>query len=129
MAWRDWGNQPVYSTTAQPVTNPSTATLVAEVDSTQLGSNGWGTAHKVGQVTWLIGADTNATWQLEVAQSTTLTAGPSTSVDVAFVKTPTAQTGQYVTVHRMGPNTRVRARVNSTFTGAATATILVEMLS
>ena len=129
MAWRDWANPPIFSTGGGLVTNPSTQTLIAEIDSTQLGSNFFAPdQHRLIQATWLIGADTSATWQLEAAQSTALTAGPSTSVDMVWVKTPTGQSGQYVTVHRIGPNGRLRARVNSTFTGNATATIIAEYL-
>ena len=130
MAWRDWGNPPVFSTGAQPVTNPSTATLLAEIDSTQLGTFAFAAGqHKIVQVTWLIGADTSVTWQCEVANSTTLTAAPSSGVDIVFIKTPTGQTGQYVTTHRIGPNGRIRARVNSSFTGSASASIWAEFLT
>ena len=130
MAWRDWGNPPICSTGAGLVSNPSTATLIAEIDSTQLGTARFTAGqHKVLQVTWLIGADTSATWQLEVAASTTLTGAPSTAVDMVWVKTPTGQSGQYVTTHRVGPNARARARVNSTFTGSATASIIAEFLT
>jgi len=130
MSWRDWGNQPIWSTGSGLVSNPSTNTLIAEIDSTQLGTVGFAAnQHKVIEVTWLVGADTSATWQLEVANSTTLTAGPSTSVDMVWVKTPTGQSGQYVTRHKVGPNARARARVNSTFTGSATASIQAEFLT
>ncbi len=130
MAWRDWGNQPIQSTGSNPVANPSTSTLIAEIDSTQLGTASFAPSqHKNLQVTWLVGADTNATWQLEVAGSTSLTAGPSTSVDMLWVKTPSGQSGQYVTTHKVGPKARVRARVNSTFTGSAVASIIAEYLT
>ena len=38
MGWYDWGNPPIHSTTVQPVANPTTGTLVQELDSTQLGT-------------------------------------------------------------------------------------------
>lgn len=130
MSWRDWGNPPILSTGAGLVSNPSTATLIAEIDSTQLGTKDFAPGqHRTLQCTWIVGADTSATWQLEAAGSTALTAGPSTSVDMVWVKTPTGQSGQYITVHRVGPNARVRARVNSTFTGNATASIIAEFLT
>ena len=130
MAWRDWGNQPIFSTGVGQVSNPSTNTLIAEIDSTQLGTvNFVASHHQNVQVTWLVGADTSATWQLEVANSTTLTAGPATNVDMVWVKTPTGQSGQYVTAHRVTKDSRIRARVNSTFTGNATASIIAEFLT
>jgi len=130
MASRNWGNQPICSTGAGLVSNPSTSTLIAEIDSTQLGTVNFRTGmHQVLQCTWIIGADTNATWQLEVANSTSLTAAPSSAVDMVFVKTPSGQSGQYVTTHKVGPNARARARVNSTFTGSAVASIIAEYLT
>lgn len=130
MAWYDWGNQTILSTGAGLVSNPSTSTLIAEIDSTQLGTaNFVANQHRVLAVTWLPGADTSATWQLEVAHSTALTAGPSTSVDMLWVKTPSGQTGQYMTRHRIGKDGRVRMRVNSTFTGNATGSIVAEYLT
>ena len=36
MSWYDAGNPPINSTLAAPVANPDTATLIAELDSTQL---------------------------------------------------------------------------------------------
>lgn len=130
MASRNWGNQPIFSTGAGLVANPSTSTLIAEIDSTQLGTANFRAGlHQTLQCTWIIGADTNATWQLEVANSTSLTAAPSSAVDMVFVKTPSGQSGQYVTTHKVGPNARARARVNSTFTGSAVASIIAEYLT
>lgn len=127
MAWRDWGNVPIQSSaTAQPVSNPSTATLINEIDSTQLGTANFSASQqRLFLVTWVVGADTNATWQLEQANSTALNASTVT----IFVKTPTAQSGQYMTTHYLGVNDRLRARLNSTFTGNATAFIQAEPLT
>lgn len=120
MAWHDWGNQPINSTTPQPVSNPSTGTLCAEIDSTQLGTAFLRVGQSMNvQVSWLIGSDTSATWQLETATSTALAA----AADVVWIKTPTGQTGQYVTQHVLGKDYRIRARVNSTFTASVTASI------
>jgi len=126
MAWRNWGNKATHSATAGPVANPSTATLVAELDSTQLGTVHFATGQSVvAQVTWILGASTNATWQCEVALSTAL-AAPQ---DLIVLKTPSAQSGQYVTVHVLEKNARIRARLNSSFTGDATAFISAEVLT
>ena len=119
MAWHMWGNKPITSTQGI-ASNPSTATLVAELDSTQLNTASYvGSQNGLFQVSWLLGCDTSATWQLETCGSTASTAG----IDVLFVKTPTGQTGQFVTQHQLGKDYRIRARVQSTFTASAAATI------
>ncbi len=126
MPWRDWGNPPVFSTTAQPVSNPSTATLCAEIDSTQLGTKDLADGQKLlVMTTWLVGGDTTATWQLEAATSTALNAG----VQAVFIKTPTGQSGQYITVNELYANYRLRARVVSTFTASVVASITAERMT
>lgn len=127
MSFYGWGNVPVNSTTAQPVSNPSTATLVAVVDSTQLGTvNLMATQHLPCLVTALVGADTAATWQIEISASSTLADQPDYSW---FLKTPTGQSGQYMLKGRITKNSQVRARLNSTFTGSAVASLSVEVLT
>lgn len=116
MGWHDWGNKPINSTGFAPVTGPSTSTLLAELDSTVLGTVGYSAGREVlHQVTWIVGADTNVTWQLETATDTGLASG----VDVIFPKTPTGQSGQYVTVHTLKKDYRIRARLASTGANAA----------
>lgn len=123
---RDYANPAVWSTTAQPVASPSTGTLVAEIDSTQLGTQNFAVNQKVPvMVTWVLGGDTNVTWQCEVASSTSLSA----AVDTVFVKTPTGQSGEYITHHDLLKDYRIRARVNSTFTASVTASISAERLT
>lgn len=125
MAFMDWGNPPINSTSA-PASNPSTATLVAELDSTQLGTQNLAPNQKLlVRVNWILGADTNATWQCEATASTALNAG----VDVFFPKTGTAQSGQFVTYHQLLKDYRLRARLQSTFTASATAFIAAEVLT
>lgn len=110
-----WGNQPITSTQT-PVAAPSTSSLIAELDSTVLG-----TAFLVGdrslnvRVTWVLGADTNVTWQCGACTSTALNAG----ADEFFPKTPTAQSGQYITGHVLKKDYRLRARLASTGANAA----------
>jgi NADH:ubiquinone oxidoreductase subunit D len=77
------------------------------------------------QTTWIVGGDTLATWQLEVGKSTALAA----STQVVFVKSPTGQSGQYVTTNELKKDYRLRARVNSTFTASVTASIIAERLT
>ena len=38
MAWHDWGNKPINSTGVAVVAAPSTSSLIAELDSTMLGT-------------------------------------------------------------------------------------------
>lgn len=124
--FRDFGNAAIYSTTAQPVSNPSTATLCAELDSTQLGTKNLADGQRLNcQVTWIVGGDTSATWQLESCASTALNAG----VDQVFVKSPTGQSGQYITSHQLLKDYRLRARVASTFTASVVASISAEFFT
>ena len=84
------------------------------------------TQHKPCMVTALLGADTSATWQVEISASSTLADQPDYSW---FIKTNTGQSGQYFLKGRLTKNSQVRARLNSTFTGNATASLSVEVLT
>lgn len=116
MAWHDSGNQPINSTGFTPVAAPSTSTLLAELDSTQLGTASFGAKQiRIFQVTYVLGADTNVTWQVGTCASTALNAG----VDEFYPKTPTGQSGQYVMQHVLEKDYRIRARMFSTGAGGA----------
>lgn len=107
MAWHDSGNKPVNSTGFVPVGAGSTATLYAELDSTQLGTAYFNTGQsRLYQVTYVMGADTNVTWQAGTCASTALNAG----VDEFYPKTPTGQSAQYVMQHTLEQNHRIRVR-------------------
>lgn len=127
--WRDWGSVPVNSsggTTAGSwgiEVNPSTATLVAEIDSTQLAQVLSGGS--VYQVSWLVGASTNAVWQLEQASSTDLAAVR----DLTYVQTPSGQSGQYILSYKLQRGDRLRARLQTGITGVATAKISAEPMT
>lgn len=123
------GNPPVNSTTGlSPVVNPSTSSLIAEVDSTQLGT-AFLTAGQKRQfrVTWLVGATTNATFQLEQVESTALISSTNPTTVIAY--SPTNQSAQYITNHDLIQNSRLRVRLNSTFTGSASAYIQAEAIA
>ena len=131
MSWKDWGNTPVNSsggTTAGSwglETNPSTATLIAEIDSTQLTQVLSGGSMYL--VTWIVGASTNAIWQLEQASDTGLAL---TSVrELLYVQTPSGQSGQYVMTYKLQRSDRLRARLQSAITGVATAKISAEPIT
>jgi hypothetical protein len=115
VSYFDVGNNTINSTYA-PVTGPDTTTLIAELDSTLLGTATFRTGQQQNvRVSWIVGADTNATWQLETCTSTALNSG----VDIFYPKTVPSQSGQYVTAHRIGQNYRIRARLFSTAVNAS----------
>lgn len=116
MAWHDSGNEPINSTGFAPVGAPSTSTLLAELDSTQLGTKNFVSGQsRVFQVTYIMGADTNVTWQAGTCASTALNAG----VDEFFPKTPTGQSAQYVLQHTLEKDQRIRIRLSSTGANAS----------
>jgi hypothetical protein len=116
MAFFDSGNPPIPSTGFTPVAAPSTSTLLAELDSTMLGTKNLAAGQKLIVVaTYVLGADTNVTWQCGTCNSTALNAGQ----DEFYPKTPTGQSGQYVVKHELFTNYRIRARLFSTGANAA----------
>ena len=128
MAVHDWGNQVVHSTGANTASNPSTATLVAEIDSTQLrGVTGTPGRRVPCRLTAIIGGSTTCDWRIEQARSTGL--GSSAIRQVVPILTPTGQSGQYVVGLTIEPGDRVRARLNSSFTGTANAFLQIEPLT
>jgi len=107
VAWFATGNHPIVSTNVPPIGAGSTTALYAELDSTMLGTVNLVPDQKlIVNVTWILGADTNVTWQCETCTSTALNAG----VDIFYPKTPTGQSAQYVTKHELFKNYRIRAR-------------------
>lgn len=125
MSFQDWGNPPIPSTGFVPVAAPSTATLLAELDSTMLGTKDFALGQTaIFAATYVLGADTNVTWQVGVCTSTALNAG----VDELYPKTVTAQSAQFVVKHVLGKDYRIRARLFSTGANAA-AYITAERLT
>jgi len=124
MSWHGEGNRPVNSTTSV-IAVGSTSTLYAELDSTQLGTAFYGASQsQVWQATYILGADTNVTWQVGSANSTALANG----VDEFFPKTPTGQTAQYVVQHELKKDYRLRIRQASTGSGGSGYISAVAML-
>lgn len=124
MSWYDLGNPPITSTQGL-IAAPSTSDLIAELDSTELGTKNFaaGQQHNA-RVTWVAGASTTAIFRLEVAASTAL-ANPTSRM---LVWTPTGQSGQYVTNVRLSKDSRLRVLMESTGANAA-ATIQAEFLT
>lgn len=127
MGWRDSGNPPINSTAA-PASNPSTSTLIAELDSTQLGTkNLVGGQKLLVTATWILGHNNSsgASWQLETCASTALNSG----VDVFYPFSPQNQSAQYVTTHELFKDYRMRARLFSSQAGTFAAYISAEVLT
>jgi hypothetical protein len=111
MAFFDWGSKPITSTGFLPVSVGSTSTLYAELDSTMLGTVNFKTGQSMlVQATYIVGGDTNITWQIGTCASTALNAG----IDEFYVKTPTGQSAQYVMQHVLEKDYRIRVRQFST---------------
>ena len=124
MAYFESGNVPIRSTGAGIGSDPSTGTILAEIDSTQLGSilpSG-----QAFQITAIVGASTNAQWRIEQCLSTGL--GSTAIRDVVTILTPTAMCGQYMWKWSLEPGDRIRARVNSSFTAATSVKLFAEPL-
>lgn len=106
-------------------TNPSTSTLIAEIDSTQLAQVMKGGS--LYQVAYIIGASTNATWVLEQASDTGFSSGSIR--DRTYVQTPANQSGQYILTYKLEKGDRLRCRLQAAITGFATAKISAEPLT
>lgn len=112
-----------------PQSNPSTGTLLAEVDF-----NGTNATILSGGLnygfSWIVSAGaTGVTFLCEVAQSTDLDMTASTTFRAQFSVTASSLgSGQFYTKHTIERGDRARIRVNSSFTGAAAGFISAEPL-
>lgn len=122
MAFFVTGDPPILSTQAT-ATNPSTTTLIAQVDSTQLNTTIRGGIYQFNL--WL-GSDTAALWWAEHCVSTGL--GSTAVTKRTILRTASGQHSQFCVRHKLEKDDRFRVRVGSTFTGAADATIAAERL-
>ena|SRR5688572_12898792 len=125
MSVRQFGNLPIFSTTAASVTDPSTATLVAEL----ILSSAFASVlvPDVYEVRWIPGASTGAIWRLEHATSSGL--GSSAIATQTIVFTGSNQSAEYVTTHRASPGDRFRIVALSSFTGTAAGKIQAESIT
>lgn len=137
MAFFDSGNPPIYSTlncnsTTALVANPSTITVITELDSTQLGTLNLNVAAnptKIVIANWLLGGDTGLTWLIAQALSTTVGSTGNAIGTVCPIRTPANQTGQYQTKHVLGVNHRLQAYLQSTVTSTVWASAWAEVLT
>ncbi len=127
MSFFDSGNPPINSTFAPVNSATSTGTLVAELDSTQLGSAFFRTGQsKLFGVTAVLGASTGGIFQVELANSTAL----ASPIETAYIQMgQSGQSGQYFLKFDVPKDGRIRARLTSTFAGTATAFLSAEVLT
>lgn len=125
MSWFTPGSKAIQSSQGI-ASNPSTATLVAEIDSTQIAaaipSNAAGQNF---QVAWIVGCSTASIWQLEHVLSTGLgsTALQSPAINVIVAKD---QSAQFMSKHFLRNGDRLRARPNA---GQASANAMVSIIA
>lgn len=130
MSYYDWGNVAINSTGAAFVTDPSTATLVAQLDSTQLGTKNLVAGQEQNwRLTVILGsnASTNAAWLVEHAISTGL--GSTAIVNQFGAFSPAGQSAQYVWHWRLQKDSRLRCRLNSSISGLVSANLQAEPLT
>jgi hypothetical protein len=132
MSARNWGNPPLLSTTAPSQSNPSTATLCAELILPTVGDTTVGDYY---EVRWGLGGSTTTYWRLEAATSsglstTAIRTTPGNSAQQRLnVWTGTGLTHEFVTTLFAKPGDRFRAMVESTTTSTVSAWIQAEALT
>lgn len=134
MSARNYGNVPLFSTTATTQTDPSTATLVAQLIVPSPGSTSVPSNY---EVRFLVGGSTGAVWRLECALSAGLGStairladnDSSNAFQRAVVFTGSNQTSEFVKTYKAYPGDRFRVVPVSSFTGTAAACIQAEALS
>lgn len=131
MSVRDFGNVPMWSTTTPTGSDPSTATLAAEL----IIPTGMITQDYNWEVRFSAGASTGALWRMECATSSGLGAsaikvvGPSSGIEQTLNFTGSNQTSEFVYTFRAGPGDRFRIVPQSSFTGTYGASIQAEVLT
>ena len=111
-------NPPVNSTAAA-ATDPSTAALLAELDSTNFGIPSTGNmtrGDRLYAVNMWLGGSTAALWAVEQATSTNIAS--SAIVTQLRLRTASNQHSQFIAVFKMGPADRIRVRQPSSVTGS-----------
>lgn len=118
------GNPPITSTAASQ-TNPSTAVLLAELDSTALHTATAGRT-RLHQVNLWCGGSTTLEWWFEHCTSTGL--GSSAITERQVFRTAANQTSQFVRKVSLSNNERLRVRISAALTGSAEAKLQAEAL-
>lgn len=118
MGFRDWGNPPTYSTSAESGTDPSTSTIIAQIQS--LGDHLY-------EARWVVGASTGALWRLELASTTNLSTSFVRHRSMVF--TGSNQSAEFVTTFKAETGDLCRIVAQSSFTGTYAGDIQVEILT
>lgn len=134
MGARNFGNVPLFSTTAATTADPSTAALVAELI---LPSPGDTRVASLWEVRYAVGASTGAAWRLECCLSSGLGStairltdnDSSNAFQRAVVFTGSNQTSEFVLTHKAYPGDRFRVVPLSSFTGTGAAAIEAEAIT
>ena len=129
MAGREWGNPPLLSTTAPTQSNPSTATLCAELIIPIIGDTSVGNYY---ESRFSVGASTGALWRIDVATSSVLSTAslrttPGNGAQQRInVFTGSNQNSEFVFTLFAKPGDRMRVTLESTVTATAAAAIEIE---
>lgn len=134
MGARNYGNVPLFSTTAATTADPSTSALVAQLI---LPSPGDTRVASLYEVRYAVGASTGAAWRLECALSSGLGSSALRTADndstsaaqQAVVFTGSNQTSEFVFTHKAYPGDRFRVVPLSSFSGTAAASIEAEAIT
>jgi len=120
------GNIPINSTFA-PASDPSTTTIIAELDSTNFKVRSAAASERIYGVNVWVGGSTGAYWVCEHATSTAVNSGAI--VDRVFFRTASGQTSQFVHKFRLTATTdRIRLRHVSSVTGVFEGKLQAEEL-
>jgi hypothetical protein len=121
------GVVPINSTFA-PATDPSTAALLAELDSTNFQLGPSSPKERMYSVFAYLGGSTGAYWCVEHASSTNIAS--TAIVDRFTVRTASGQTSQFVFKFRLTAQTdRIRVRHVSSVSGVFDAKLSAEEIS
>lgn len=120
------GNVP-YNSTFASASNPSTGTLLAELDSSNFQISATAPLReRMYSVMAYLGGSTGGAWVVESATSTALNA----TVDAFNLRTASGQTSQFVLHFRLtAPTDRIRVRHTSTATGSFEAKLSAQEIS
>lgn len=134
MGARNYGNVPLFSTTAATVADPSTSALVAQLilpttSDTRVAS--------LYEARFLVGASTGAIWRLECALSSGLGSSAIRTADNdstsalqrSVVFTGSNQTSEFVLTFKAYPGDRFRAVPLSSLSGTAAGSIEAEAIT
>ena len=119
------GNVPINSP-QEPVSDPSTTAILAELDSTTFKNSSQGPARTYNVNMW-VGGSTGAYWVCEQVTSTAISS--AVVVTKVFWRTASGQTSQFVHKFRLtSPTERIRIRHVSSVTGTFDAKLQAEEL-